>query len=167
VNGHRSPVAAEDSGNLRLKCARPLAVLYFDDQRLSSINEIEDILEERNRLGPPGESQLANCRGGGELHARIQAGQSMEVPIVEDDGAPVDTGLTVDLDGKALANGCLYRPEGIFRTPLVVESSVGNGNGNKPSGCRHCANLPHGLTRLVAGKQLDSPGVSATLKTGP
>ena len=166
VNGHSSPVAAQNPRHGRLKRARSFPVLDFDDQRLSSVDEIENVFKEGNWLGAAREPQLGDFRGIGQFHARIQAGQSMQVPVVKDHGTAVRAGLNVDFDGKALLNGCLYRAKRIFRTGLVMESAMSDRGGNEPGWCRHCESLLHRLPGLVAGELFDSSGVPASFESG-
>jgi hypothetical protein len=90
----------------------------------------------------------------------------MKIPIVKDHGASIRTGLDINLDRKALPDGSVYRGERILRACLVMESAMGDRNGNKPGWCRHCEKLPHRLPGLVTGKLLDSSGVPASFKSG-
>jgi hypothetical protein len=109
MNRDGSAIATEDSGDLRLKSARSLSVLDFDDERLPSTDEIENIFEEGYRFGSAGQPQFGNLRCFGELDPRVQTRQPPEVPIVKDHRTPVHTGLNIDLDRKAPLDGRVYR----------------------------------------------------------
>ena len=72
--------------------------------------------KQRDPFAAAGEPQFCDRRSARHLDARVETRQASQIPIMKDHRPTVRTHLHVDLDGKAVLKGRLYRNERIFGT---------------------------------------------------
>jgi hypothetical protein len=166
MNGNISLVLAEDSGDFRLERAWAFPIFDFDNYRLPSADKIQHVIKQRDPLDGAGKAERRDFGGSRQAYSSVQAGESKQTPVVEDDRAAIRTHLHVDLDGEALLDGLFYRRERILRAILVVEAAMSYGGCNEPGWCRHCVSLLHRLPGFVTRELFDAARVSTSFKAG-